>query len=231
MAVTNIQPIDRDAVREVPFATVMVISVVFHVVVLVVLPLLSSMMSRRVKFERPRTFQLVMPNPAQMKQLSKPVQKQRMVQRESKPEPRPAPSKDPVAKKTVDTKPSPQKDAAGPTENLDELASLLDELPSPVQASAVGAFKYPWYINNIIQKVERYWTPSTENRKISIKVSFTVSRDGTASDIRIVESSGNSSLDNLAIRAVTLASPFGRMPPAFADDRLELQMTLYPYRN
>ena len=76
-----------------------------------------------------------------------------------------------------------------------------------------------------------YWNPPTGNSTISVVVSFTIHRDGTMSDPEIAKGSGNASLDNLALRAVKLAAPFGALPPGFPSDNLELSCTLIPTRN
>ena len=99
------------------------------------------------KFERPKTFQLVSPlKPVRAKNVPvKDAPKQRIPQKESIPEPRQVPTQSNTPSK--DANPQPKKDAAKPVEeNLDELASLLDELPVPAQVSAVGNFKYHWYL-------------------------------------------------------------------------------------
>jgi protein TonB len=64
-----------------------------------------------------------------------------------------------------------------------------------------------------------------------VVVSFTINSDGTATGITVSKSSGNSAIDNLAVMAVTKASPFGKMPPGFSGDKLELSCTLRPTRN
>ena len=80
------------------------------------------------------------------------------------------------------------------------------------------------------QKLERYWNPTTENRSIKVIVAFTIHQDGTISEPSISSSSGNSTLDNLALRAVKLAAPFGKLPPGFEGNRLDLNCTLIPTR-
>jgi TonB family protein len=80
------------------------------------------------------------------------------------------------------------------------------------------------------QKLEKNWNPSTENHQLKVVVSFTIDKSGMISEPRIVKSSGNSSLDNLALRAVKLSAPFPKLPPEFSDDKLELNCTLIPTR-
>lgn len=221
--------------KEIPFTTVLALSVVFHVFVLVIVPVATKLVWKPSKFQRPKTFQLVSaplplpPTPVRRTPVKTEAPKQRIPKQESKPEPSPIPAKKNVAKK--ETRPAKQEEAARPIEeNLDELASILNEIPSPAQVSAVGDFKFHWYLANVVQKIERYWSPSTENRNVKIQVSFSIQSNGSITEPVLVRSSGNSSLDNLGLRAVKLAAPFGKLPPGFSGDRLDLNLTLIPTR-
>ena len=222
---------DRETYRRVPTPAVLTLSILFHVFFLVVIPILSGLFHNTRRFERPKTFQLVAspfrPSPAQRVPVKQEARKQRVPQQEKKSQPRQLP--DPNAPRS-NREAQKEKDAARPIENLDELASILDEIPAPAQVAAVGNFKYHWYLNNVQQKLERYWNPTTENRSIKVIVAFTIHQDGTISEPSISSTSGNSTLDNLALRAVKLAAPFGKLPPGFEGNRLDLNCTLIPTR-
>jgi len=223
--------IDRNTCKATPVGTILVVSIVFHLLLIIGIPLALKLVWKQKKFERPKTFQLVTPiKPVHSKRVPvREAPKQRIPQRETKPEPRQVPTQKETLSKNAN--PQPKKEAAKPVEeNLDELASLLDELPVPAQVSAVGDFKYHWYLNSVQQKLERNWNPPTENREVKVVVSFTIHHDGTISEPVIGRSSGNSTIDNLAVRAVKLSAPFGKLPPGFAGDRLELNCTLIPTR-
>ena len=231
MSSTAVPLFDKDTGKEASFGKVLGFSVLFHILLLVVLPLVTRLVWQHKNFERPKTFQLV--TPLSLPTPPRPVPKreaprQRVPVQEKKPAPSPDPKK--IAPKK-DIAPQVKKEAARPVEeNLDELASLLEELPAPAQVSAIGDFKYHWYLNNVMQKLERYWKPSTENREMKVEVAFTIFVDGSISEPVIKKPSGNSSLDNLALRAVKLAAPFGKLPPGFTGDRLDLNCTLIPTR-
>ena len=232
MAATAAPLFDRETFRRIPTPAVTILSIVFHLVVLVVLPIMTRLFQKTRRFERPKTFQLVAsplkPNPARRVPVRKDAIRQRKPQEERKDRPRTAPDRNAPRKKQDAQK---SQDAARPIrENLDELASLLDEIPAPAQVAAVGNFKYHWYLNNVQQKLERYWNPTTENRNLKVIVSFTIKQDGTISDPSIATSSGNGTLDNLALRAVKLAAPFGKLPPGFEGNQLDLNCTLIPTR-
>jgi len=234
MAYSTVPPFDQEPENGVPFSLVFIISVVLHVIILVGIPLTMKLFWKPAKFERPKAFELVQiplpPNPPQKVPVQKQAPKQRMAQKEVKPEPKPVPSKEPSIKQKK-PEPAKQKEAKQPIEeNLDELASLLEEIPSPAQVSASSNFKYAWYLRNVQGKIERNWTPPTENKDLAVVVAFTIFPDGSISEPKIQRSSGNSSLDNLALRAVKLSEPFGKLPPGFTDNQLSLNCTLRPVR-
>ena len=59
-------------------------------------------------------------------------------------------------------------------------------------------------------------------------VTFRIRRDGSSSDVRLEQSSGNKALDYSAMRAVYEASPFPPLPQAYerSDARIEFWFQL-----
>jgi TonB family protein len=192
-------------------------SSLFHLTLIIGIPVCMAMAKSSVRFERPQTFQLVTA-PSSLKAFTPPRQRKltkqvrQTVKKESS---RPVPSKQRVSRE----------------ENIDELASLLDEIPTPTRVSVVGEFKYNWYLANIQQKISRYWNPPNENRNLSVEVIFTIRRDGSINEPRLGKPSGNETLDNLALRAVNLAAPFGKMPAGLSGNKIDLTVTLIPTMN
>ncbi|MBD3344802.1 MAG: TonB family protein [Chitinivibrionales bacterium] len=213
------------------FVPVIIFSLSFHLVVFLIVPLLTKLFRRPPTFERPQTFQLVRPNIPQPPAPTppKPVEK---------PKPKPQPKPQQVAKPTPKPKPvhkpkqpAPAKEKKPEPENTDELAELLQEVPVPAQLSSVSqSFKYHWYLNSVQQQIERQWKPPSEKDNASVTVTFTIFSNGTISNAKVADPSGSSVLDNLAIRAVSLAAPFGKLPPGFSGDKLNLNCTLRPVR-
>jgi TonB family protein len=198
-----------------------VASVSLHVFFLLILPLATQFIWHSKKFERPATFELVRMPPAAAQRMSRPKAV----------EPTLVPAKTPksLAKK-AQAKPVPKKQEAQPQENLDELASLLDELPAPARLSARGDFKYHWYLNSVQGRIEGNWVPGIENKNLSVVVAFTIFSNGSISDVRVRTSSGNGTLDNMAVRAVKLSAPFGQLPAGFTGNEIEIELTLKPIR-
>jgi len=201
--------------RETSFIPVILFSCIFHILVFFVVPVLSRFVWKSKTFERPKTFQLV-----QIPQKVAPIP-EKVVR---KPKKKAVPKK-PVPKTKKDSKPVKKEKP----EDLSELEELLGGLPQPVSQITIGKkFPYPWYIRNIQMKVERNWKPPVNDESIAVVLRFTVFANGKISDVNIAESSGNSVLDNLAVRAVKLAAPFGKIPVGYKDNKLELSYELIP---
>jgi TonB family protein len=88
------------------------------------------------------------------------------------------------------------------------------------QAGGDFAGRYPAYVEAIRRRIAQNWLQSTidpaarASRTIHAVATFTIMRDGSVKDIRIAESSHNSSFDNSGIRALYDSNP---MPPLPAD--------------
>lgn len=204
-------------------------SVAFHLVVLIGIPLILKFAWKPRTFQRPHTFQLVSPMRPVTPQKVKNAPQQRVARKESKPEPKPVPSTNKSAQRNA--KPQPEKEPSRAVEeNLNELESILEELPVPTRVSAVGDFKFHWYLNHVQQRLEANWHPPTENHHIKVVVHFIIYKDGTISEPSIRQSSGSSTVDNIALRAVKLSAPFRKLPPGFSGDKLDLNCTLIPTR-
>ena len=218
MDAATIAPVEPLKTGDLPLKTGMVISCIFHLMVLGGVPLLLQLIQSAVPFERPPTFQLVAAPPS-LRPLA-PVHRQKLSKQQ------------PVQKRTKkkEQKPVPR-ESNKPEENLDELASVLDEIPAPARVSAAGDFKYNWYLAQTQEKIARYWNPPSENKNDSVVVSFTINSDGAISEPAIFQKSGSTALDECALRAVKLAAPFGKLPPGVSGNKYEMTCTLRPTRN
>ncbi|HUI93530.1 MAG TPA: TonB family protein [Chitinivibrionales bacterium] len=111
----------------------------------------------------------------------------------------------------------------------EELSELLSSLkPHPVSEISAGRnFKYNWYIQHIVSKVEEHWRPPYDltGHEVSVVVTFTISGDGRISPAAITTSSGIPLLDNLAMAAIASAAPFGQLPLGFSGNRLDIRYT------
>ena len=84
------------------------------------------------------------------------------------------------------------------------------------------ATRYGWYIQAVKDRIYGNWQQWTidasgrNSRTIHCSVTFTINRDGSLRDIHISESSGNSTYDNSAYRAVLSSNPLGKLPPDYS---------------
>ncbi len=209
--------------RQRSFYPLVGISIAVHVLALVIIPLTTSLFHKDVEYIRPKTFQIVQPPepkaPApptpKAKPKPKPVQKTQ----------EPVPAKEKKTVERTEEKPEPAE------EDLSDLEDILEAIPAPARVTSLTPdFKYPWYLMNVQQKAERHWKPPEGNRDTKVVVAFTIFRNGSISNVKLTESSGRSLLDKLAVRAVRLAAPFGKLPPGFSGDQLDLQCAFRPVR-
>ena len=200
------------------FASVVVISVVFHLLIFIGIPLLATVFYHAEKYERPKTFTLVnMPPRAVIQQ---------KVAQAARPKPKAA---NPVPAKKKAKQAAKKEEKV--QEDKDQLEELLDAIPASISEITPGqSFKYAWYINSVISKVEENWKPPRgliEKKDAAVTVFFTIFPGGDISSVEVRESSGVSTLDNLAVKAVTMAAPFGKLPIGWSGNKLELKYILH----
>ena len=88
----------------------------------------------------------------------------------------------------------------------------------------VTDFPYAWYLRQVLQKVEERW--QTQNRSSELaqkpRIYVEIRRDGSVAPPRIEQTSGSSSYDRAALRAITEASPFPPLPADWANPSLRV---------
>jgi protein TonB len=225
------------------------VSVIFHLFIIGILPLLLQLLQKEKSFERPKTFNLLevqpLPEPEPDAIAPEPVQKD--VRREE-PEPEPVEEKpspvepEPVPKtpqkpreETVSREEPPAEKPAEPEkeEDLSDLESLFaeKEAQSPASVSEISTvenFQYDWYLNSIENMVRRNWRPTVRDGSLQVVLQFTIDREGNYSGVSIIESSGNSVLDRQARRAVDNVGRFNPLPPGYREQKLRINYTLIP---
>ena len=86
------------------------------------------------------------------------------------------------------------------------------------QGGADFATRYGWYIDAAKNRIYGNWQQWTidsaarNSRTIRCSITFTINRDGSLKDVHITQSSGNTSYDNSAYRAVLSSNPLGKLP-------------------
>lgn len=85
-----------------------------------------------------------------------------------------------------------------------------------------------WYAEIVRQRIAQNWqTAGLDARSQSQPaiVSFYIMRDGTVRNPQIIESSGNPTIDNTALRAVYSANPLPALPPQITESYISAQFT------
>src|SRR6266851_4782082 len=78
--------------------------------------------------------------------------------------------------------------------------------------------RYPWYVDAVRNRVRQVWDQTTIDpaeraaRRAHAVVTFRISTNGTVSSIRVSQSSGNSSMDYSALRALQNIDSFRALP-------------------
>jgi periplasmic protein TonB len=89
-----------------------------------------------------------------------------------------------------------------------------------VQGAGGGDFgnRYPWYVDAVRNRVRQSWDQTTIDpavraaRRAHAVVTFRITSNGTVSSVRVSESSGNSSMDYSALRALQSIDAFRPLP-------------------
>lgn len=83
------------------------------------------------------------------------------------------------------------------------------------------ASRYGYYVESVKRRIQSNWLqntidPAVRQAHVAHAVAeFSIYRDGTVKDIRIVQSSGNASMDNSSLRALLSSSPMPPLPPDY----------------
>jgi outer membrane biosynthesis protein TonB len=159
--------------------------------------------------------------------------------------PTPAPPKEPTPAPVKAEKAKPQPKA--PATPKKSTAEVKKKTPAkgwnPRPGAEVGGsglnvqiagedFPYPDYLNNIILQINRYfrWTGTPG---LKAKVYFVVNRDGSVSDIRVLERSGAFAFDLQAEGAIEAAGhnkAFGALPRGYEPRKLPVELFIEPPR-
>ncbi len=165
---------------------------------------------------------------------------------ETKPQPKPAETEDGVSipNKDVKVKPKPQtkvtatvarphpvptpEDTAVPYGEKGPVSGPYGSFSAPhteggfsFQDASFGS-RFAYYVQRVNQTVSRNWfKPDVENAH-RVYIIFDIMKDGSPTNVRIEQSSGVPSLDQLAMRAVQ-RSDFGPLPPEYPGSKVSVE--------
>lgn len=138
------------------------------------------------------------------------------------PEPR-APAEKPPPRPIVTERTAP---AAGPVEveGRPTGAATGISLGAAVAAFDNPSFTYGYYVDQMLAKISSNWVRPPVGSGVEATLSFRIHRDGRIADLRIARSSGLSSFDLAALRAVQSSSPLPPLPRAFRESSLGVNL-------
>ncbi len=158
----------------------------------------------------------------------------------------PIPVKQPAKPKPLPPKPQPEQEQKHPQPQQppqQHRANYGEQTPAsqprsmaqaagpanPVQVAGGSGFRFPWYVDVITRKVRENWyiqevDPSTPKGR-QVTVTFNIARDGSPSNVQVAASSGSSTLDTSARRAVQRVESFGPLPPGYNGSSLSVAYT------
>jgi protein TonB len=148
------------------------------------------------------------------------------------PPPRPAEAMPPVERRPRERRPppaaAPQAEAPAPAE-AGPAAREGSPTGSPTGLSAMGAavagldnpdFTYGYYVEQMLALIRAQWVRPPLGGGIEAVLHFEIGRDGRIAEVRIERSSGYSSFDLAALRAVQSASPLPPLPQSYRQGSL-----------
>jgi len=152
------------------------------------------------------------------------------------PDPEPAPPEpDPVPEETPPETPPDSTETETETTTTEEVEETSAEPGEDMNVRMEGLRRdYPQYYGNIVRQIARCWRPPRNAPEgLSASVYFVIRADGTVADTRMVERSGSSLFDGLAVEAIAgcASGRFGSLPADLGYERLPIQFEFTPARD
>jgi TonB family protein len=86
-----------------------------------------------------------------------------------------------------------------------------------IEVKVVGfAAQFPQYVETMQRRVNDKWLESTSSIPLVCIATFTILRNGTITNIRVTQSTGNQSADMSAVQALQSSNPVDRLPQGYA---------------
>jgi periplasmic protein TonB len=86
--------------------------------------------------------------------------------------------------------------------------------------------RFGWYVEAVRSRVSGNWLLSTISPNLTsaprVYVTFNIQRDGTVTDVKVAQSSGNGDVDRSALRAVIASNPLGPLPSDYSGSQVSV---------
>lgn len=87
--------------------------------------------------------------------------------------------------------------------------------------------RFPWYVSAVRNRVSSNWLQTTVDPSVQwaprAVVTFDILRDGTVTNVQVLRSSGNASVDNSAVRAILSSNPLNPLPNEYAGSKVSVE--------
>nr|WP_322676445.1 TonB family protein [Nostoc sp. DedQUE03]MDZ7971685.1 TonB family protein [Nostoc sp. DedQUE03] len=81
------------------------------------------------------------------------------------------------------------------------------------------------YLNKLKQRVRQQWLPGMSQSNRRTVLNFTISRSGQVSNLNVVQTSGFSVTDEVALNAIQRAAPFAPLPTGYPKNHIDIEFT------
>jgi len=91
-------------------------------------------------------------------------------------------------------------------------------------------FKYPYYFQQVREKIGQHWNPPPDARNAKARVTFRINRSGYLGEVNLdaEQSNGSFTFKQAAIRAIRSSHPFPRLPDDYPKQFLDFSVDLMP---
>jgi TonB family protein len=87
--------------------------------------------------------------------------------------------------------------------------------------------QFSWYVDAVRSRVSSNWLQSTVDPSVRFApravVTFDILRNGTVTNVQVLQSSGNASVDTSAVRAIVGSNPVNPLPPAYSGSKVSVE--------
>ena len=151
--------------------------------------------------------------------------------KEAKPEPKQPPKQETNTRASKYAQQPPQQHRANFGEAAPQMSRSMTSTQGPnnpvnIKGNDFGS-QFPYYVDVIKRTVARNWyqqeVQPTTPAGSRVYLAFSVSRDGTPSNIRIQAPSGSLSLDTSCMRAVQRVDTFGALPSGYNQSSISVE--------
>lgn len=89
------------------------------------------------------------------------------------------------------------------------------------------AGRFSWYVTAVTNRVSSNWQQFTIDRSLTFApravISFDILRDGAVTNVQILQSSGNRSVDDSGVRAIQGSNPMQRLPNEYSGNKVSVE--------